>query len=112
MKQELMTYLDARIIWHRSEQHRLKVDDRHDEATHMQIAVNVYHIFLSTYQAMKFDLGETLQRFSSIMSTWEESHKRACEHAVQAKALVEEIKLSRAQEIICYVKELEANQHD
>ena len=107
MKEELLAYLNERIDWHRREQARLKAEYRQDEAAHVQIAINVYGIFKSTYQAMKFDLGETLRRFSSIVSTWDESHRSACEHGDDGKKFVEEIKISRAVEIIRRAKELE-----
>lgn len=66
MKEEMLRYIDERIAWHQGEQARLKAEYRQDEANHMQIAINVYNIFRSTYQAMKFDLDETVRRFSAI----------------------------------------------
>lgn len=107
MKEELLAYLNERINWHKREQARLKVEYRHDEAAHMQIAINVYGIFLSTYQAVKFDPAETLRRFSNIVRTWDESHRTADEHGDEAKRFVEEIKIDRALEIIRRAKELE-----
>ena len=107
MKEEMLAYLNDRIDWHKREQTRLKAACCADEAAHVQIAINVYNIFLSTYQAMKFDLDETLRRFSGIVSTWDTSHRTACEHHDEAKKFVEEIKISRAMEIIRRAKELE-----
>lgn len=112
MKEELLNYLNERIDWHRREQARLKAEFRADEAAHMQIAMNVYSIFQSIYQAVKFDLAETLARFSSIVSTWDASHRSACEHRDDTKKFVEEIKISRALEIIQRAKELERMHHD
>lgn len=112
MKENLIAYINSRIDWHQQEQARLKAEYRQDEAAHVQIAMNVYRIFLSTYQALKFDLDETLRRFSSILSTWDESHKMACTHGDTDKKLIEEIKISRALEIIQHAKGLEAAQHD
>lgn len=112
MKENLIAYINSRIDWHQQEQARLKAEYRQDEAVHMQIATNVYRIFLSTYQAMKFNLGETLQRFSSIMGTWDESHKQACSHGDDEKKLIEEIKINRALEIIQHAKGLEVAKHD
>ena len=109
MKEALLTYLNERIDWHKREQARLRAEYRHDEAAHVQIAINVYNIFLSTYQAMKFDLRETLRRFSSIVSNWDESHRIACEHGDDTKKFVEEIKIDRAMEIIQRAKELEGH---
>ena len=109
MKENLIAYINSRIDWHQQEQARLKAEYRQDEAVLMQIATNVYRIFLSTYQAMKFDLGETLQRFSSIMSTWDESHKQAHAHDDATKQLIEEIKIARAMEILRAAKEMEAS---
>ena len=107
MKEALLAYLNERIDWHKREQTRLRGEYRQDEAAHVQIAINVYNIFLSTYQAMKFDLAETLKRFSGIVSTWEESHKRACEHGDEEKRLIEEIKIARAMELLRRAKETE-----
>ena len=107
MNEELFIYLNERIDWHQREQTRLKAEYRQDEAAHAQIAINVYRIFLSTYQALKFDLTETLRRFSGIVSTWDESHRAACEHGDDRKKFVEEIKISRAMEILHRAKELE-----
>ena len=107
MKEELISYINARIDWSKREQDRLRRESRTDEAAHAQIAINVYNIFLSTYQAMKFDLGETLRRFSSIVSNWDESHRIACKHGDDTKKFVEEIKIDRAMEIIRRAKELE-----
>ena len=107
MKEELLAYLNERIDWHKREQSRLKAACCADEAAHVQIAINVYNIFLSTYQAMKYDLGETLGRFSGIVSSWDASHRLACEHNDENKKFVEEIKISRAMEIIRRAKELE-----
>lgn len=107
MKNELTEYLNERIDWHKREQARLKASYRSDEAVHMQIAINVYNIFLSTWRAMKYDLDETLIRFSSIISTWDENHRRAIEHNELEKQLIEEIKIDRALEIIRRAKELE-----
>ena len=107
MKEELLLYLNERIDWHKREQARLKAACCADEAAHVQIAINVYNIFLSTYQAMKFDLGETLHRFSNIVSNWDESHRAACDHGDDTKKFVEEIKINRALEIIRRAKELE-----
>ena len=107
MKERLLAYLNERIDWHRREQARLKASYRNDEAIHMQVAINVYNIFLSTWQAMKFDLDETLLRFSSISSTWDDNHRRALEHNELEKQLIEEIKIDRALEIIRFAKELE-----
>ena len=112
IKEKLIAYINSQIDWHQQEQARLKAEYRQDEAAHMQIAANVYRIFLSTYQAMKFDLAETLRRFSSIMSTWDENHKLACAHDNAEKRMIEEIKISRALEIIRYAKELEATLND
>ena len=107
MKEEMLSYIDERIAWHKGEQARLKAEYRQDEATHVQIAINVYNIFRSTYQAMKFDLDETVRRFSSIVNTWDESHKRACEHGDEEKRLIEEIKIARAMELLRRAKETE-----
>ena len=107
MKEIILSYIDERIAWHKGEQARLKADFRRDEATMMQIAVNVYGIFRSTYQAMKFDLDETVRRFGGIVSTWTENHKHACEHGDEEKQLIEEIKLARAAELLRYIKEME-----
>ena len=107
MKEKLLAYINERIDWHRREQARLKASYRNDEAIHMQVAINVYNIFLSTWQAMKFDLDETLQRFSNISSTWDENLRRALEHNELEKQLIEEIKIDRALEIIRFAKELE-----
>ena len=107
MKEKLLAYINERIDWHRREQARLKASYRNDEAIHMQVAINVYNIFLSTWQAMKFDLDETLLRFSSISSTWDDNHRRALEHNDLEKQLIEEIKIDRALEIIRFAKELE-----
>lgn len=108
MKEELLSYIDERITWHKGEQSRLKAEYRQDEAAHMQIAINVYNIFRSTYQAVKYDLDETVKRFSSIAATWDESHKRACEHGDEEKRLIEEIKIARAMELLRRAKEMEA----
>ena len=108
MKEEILSYIDERIAWHKGEQSRLKAEYRLDEAAHVQIAINVYNIFRSTYQAMKFDLDETVRRFSAITSTWNESHQRACEHGDEEKRLIEEIKLARAMELLRHAKEMEA----
>ena len=109
MKEALLAYLNERIDWHKREQTRLRGEYRQDEAAHMQIAINVYNIFLATYQSMKFDLGETLQRFSGIVSNWDASHRSACEHGDDTKKFVEEIKIDRAIEIIRRAKELEGH---
>ena len=108
MKEEMLAYLDRSIAWCSQEQLRLKSEYRADEAAHMQIAMNVYSIFLSTYRAMKFDLSETVRRFSGIVSSWDESHQRAHDHGDAQKLLIEEIKLARATEILRKAKELEA----
>ena len=108
MKEKLLAYMDERIAWYHKEQSRLKSEYRADEASHMQIAINVYNIFRSTYQAMKYDLDETMVRFASIVRTWDESHKQACEHGDEEKRLIEEIKIARAMEILRTAKELEA----
>ena len=112
MKEELLGYINDRIAWHKLEQARLKNAYRADEATHMQIAINVYNIFLSTYQAVKYDLDETVKRFSSIVATWDASHKLACTRGNLEKKLIEEIKIDRAMEIIRRAKELEWMHHD
>ena len=108
MKEEMLAYLDERIAWCRQEQARLKAEYRADEAAHMQIAMNVYGIFRSTYQAVKYDLAETLRRFSGVVGSWDESHKQACAHGDTEKQLIEEIKIGRALEIIRRAKETEA----
>ena len=108
MKEALLAYLNERIDWHKREQTRLRGEYRQDEAAHVQIAINVYNIFRSTYQAMKYNLDETMVRFASIVRTWDESHKRACEHGDEEKRLIEEIKIARAMEILRTAKELEA----
>lgn len=107
MKEKLIGYIDERIAWHKREQSRLKAEYRQDEAAHVQIAINVFNIFRSTYQAMKFDLDDTIKRFSVIVSNWDESHKRTCEHGDEEKKLIEEIKIDRALEIIHRAKEME-----
>ncbi len=107
MKEELLSYLNERIDWHKREQARLKAACCADEAAHVQIAINVYNIFLSTWQAMKYDLDETLRRFSGIVSSWDENHRTACAHQDEKRKFVEEIKISRAMEIIRRAKELE-----
>ena len=112
MKEEMLTFLADRTEWHRQEQLRLKADDRHDEAAHMQIAMNVYGIFKSVFQASRYDVDEALRRFGGIVSTWDEQHKLACSHEDAAKQLVEEMKISRALEIIRYAKGLEGIRHD
>ena len=111
MKEELLAYLNERIDWYKHEQVRLKAEYRQDEATHMQIAINVYGIFLSIYQAVKFDPAETLRRFNNIVRTWDESHRNAAEHGDDAKKFVEEIKIDRALEIIRRAKELEEKEN-
>lgn len=108
MKEEMLHYLNDRIAWHQREQSRLKAEYRQDEAVHMQIAGNVYTIFLATYQAMKYDLRETTARFRSILRNWEESHQRACDHGDESKRLIEEIKLAQAAEIFRHADEMEA----
>ena len=108
MKEELLSYIDERIAWHKREQSRLKAEYRQDEANHVQIAINVYNIFRATYQAMKFDLDETVKRFGGIVSSWDENHKRACAHGDDEKRLIEEIKLARAMELLRRAKETEA----
>ena len=112
MKDALLHYLNDRIDWHKREQARLKKADCADEAAHQQISINVYGIFLSTYQALKYDLAETLRRFSSIVDTWDKQHRLAHEHGDITQLLIEEIKIGRATEIIRYAKELELSHHD
>lgn len=112
MKNELTKYLNERIAWYRHEQTRLHNEYRADEAAHVQIAINVYNIFLSTWQAMKYDLDATLTRFSSIISVWDENHRRAVEHDDYKKRFIEEIKIERAMEIIKRAKELEQMHHE
>lgn len=107
MKEELIAYVNSRISWCKLEQKKLKQGYRSDEAAHMQIAINVYNIFLSTYQAMKYDLAETMRRFSAIVGTWDANHRKAHEHQDEEKLLIESIKIERALEIIQYAKELE-----
>ena len=108
MKEELLAYIDERIAWHKGEQSRLKAEYRQDEANLMQIAINVYGIFRSIYQAVKFDLDETVKRFAGIVTTWDESHKLACAHGDDQKRLIEEIKIDRATELLRRAKETEA----
>ena len=107
MKEELIGDINDRIAWHQQEQARLKKAYRADEAVHMQIAVNVYNIFLSIYQAVKYDLDETVKRFSGIIGTWDASHRKAYEHGDTEKMLIETIKIERATEILRRAKELE-----
>ena len=109
MKNELINYINERIIWCKHEQERLRSECRKDEATHVQIGANVYNIFLSNYQAMKYDLDATLAKFSAIVAVWEENHRRAVEHDDYAKKFIEEIKIERAMEIIRRAKETETN---
>lgn len=106
MKEAILSYIDERISWHKGEQARLKAEYRQDEANLMQIAINVYGIFSSIYHALKFDLDETVKRFGGIISTWDVNHKRACEHGDDEKRLIEEVKLSRATELLRYAKEM------
>lgn len=108
MKEEMLRYIDERVAWHQREQSRLKAEYRQDEAAHQQIAINVYNIFRATYQAMHFDLDETVKRFSAIVSSWDESHRRACEHEDVERRTIEEIKIAQAMEILRQAKELEA----
>ena len=112
MKEALMQFLNERIEWHKLEQARLKQASCGDEAAHQQIMINVYGIFRSTYQAMKFDLAETLRRFSSIVDTWDKQHHLAHEHNNAEQLLIEQIKIDRALEIIRYAQELELTHHD
>ena len=112
MKEALIQYLNDRIDWHKREQSRLKKADCVDEAAHQQISINVYGIFLSTYQALKYDLPETLRRFSSIVDTWDKQHQQAHEFGNITQMLIEEIKIGRATEIIRRVKELEMTHRD
>ena len=112
MKEELINDLNTRIEWAKREQERLRKEDRLDEAAHVQIGINVYNIFLSTYKAVKYDLAETLKRFASIVETWNENHRKAHEHNDLEKTLIEEIKISRALDIIQRAKELELTHHD
>lgn len=112
MKEEMLAYLSERISWHQQEHARLRKEDRGDEAAHMQIAINVYNIFLSIYRAVKYDLDETMRRFSGIVETWDANHRRASEHDVPDKKFIEEIKINRALEIIRRAKELELTHHD
>lgn len=107
MKEKLLAYISERIDWHKREQAALKASYRNDEAAHIQIAINVYNIFLSTYQAMQYDLAQTLSKFSGIVSVWDSNHRRAVEHHELEKQLIEEIKIDRALEIIRHAKELE-----
>ena len=108
MKEEMLTYLDERIAWHKGEQSRLRAEYLQDEANLMQIAINVYGIFRSTYQALHFDLDETVKRFAGIVHTWDESHQLACTHGDEQKRMIEEIKIVRATEILRRAKETEA----
>ena len=112
MKEEMLAFISERVRWHQQEHARLRKEERGDEAAHLQIAINVYNIFLSTYQAMQYDLAETLRRFSAIVDTWDQNHRRACEHDDPAKKFIEEIKINRALEIIRRAKELELTHHD
>ena len=112
MKEKLLAYISERIDWHRREQAALKASYRNDEAAHIQITINVYNIFLSTWQAMKYDLNETLLRFSSIVSVWDENHRRAVAHHDSEKQFIEEIKIERAIEIITRMRDLERMHHD
>lgn len=112
MKDEMLIYLNERIDWYKQEHARLRCETRADEAAHAQIAMNVYSIFLSTWQAMKYDLPSAIQKFSAIVSVWDENHRRALEHDDYAKKFIEEIKIARAMEIIRRAKELERMHHD
>lgn len=112
MKEELLAFINARIDWHKHEQQRLKKAICDDQAVHMQICINVYNIFLSTYQAMQYDLGKTLGKFAAITSVWDENHRRAYEHHDESKLFIEQLKLDKALEIIRHAKELEGMRHD
>ena len=112
MKEAMIHYLNERINYHKLEQARLKKADCADEAAHQQICINVYSIFQSIYQAVKYDLGETLRRFAGIVETWDQQHRLAHEHRNTEQQLIEEIKIGRALEIIRFAKELEVPHHD
>ena len=56
MKKEILSFLNERILWHQQEHARLRREERTDEAIHLQIAINVYNIFLSIYKAVKLSL--------------------------------------------------------
>lgn len=112
MKNEMIVYLDERIDWYQKEQARLRSESCADEAAHMQIVVNVYNIFLSTYRAMKFDLTAATEKFRAISGVWEENLRRAEAHHDEDKQFIEEIKISRAREILARAEELEETHHD
>lgn len=106
MQEGMNRFIQERIAWYQQEQKRLRWESRTDEATHMQIAANVYSIFLSTCQAMKNDLAAATARFSSIAGVWEENHHRATEHNDFDRQFVEDIKLRAAKEILDHAKEV------
>lgn len=112
MKEEMLAFIDSHLDWTRREQARLRKEERGDEAIHLQIAINVYNIFLSIYQAMHYDLAVTLQRFSALVEVWDQNHHKAHAHHDDEQKLIEEIKISRALEIIRHAKELEMTHHD
>ena len=112
MQDKMMQYLNDRINQTRQMQAKLRQDCREDEAAHQQIALNVYAIFRSTYQALKFDLDAAVTKFSSIAGVWAENRRRAAEHNDDSKVFIEEIKLSRARAILERAQELEAMPRD
>lgn len=112
MKEKMLQYIDNHIAYCQHERIRLQKEFRNDEAAHQQIAMNVYGIFRSIYQAMQYDMGNTLQRFSKIVEEWDQQHQQAAAHEDRMKALIEEIKISRALELIAHAKEMECIQND
>lgn len=112
MKEELVAFIQDRIDWHQLEQKRLKAAFCNDQAAHMQICINVYNIFLSTYQAMQYDLDKAMSKFAAITGVWEENKHRASEHHDETKVFIEQLKLDKALEITQQVKKLEQLHHD
>ena len=112
MKEEILAFISSRIDWHKREHIRLKKAFCQDQAAHEQICINVYNIFLATYQAMQYDVGKTMIKFSGIISTWDANHRKAYEHHNEEAMFIEQLKLDRALEIIQRVKEMERCLHD
>lgn len=104
---DIVSYFDERILDCQKRKSLLEADERNDEADFEKIRENIYQIFKTIFsvslQAGGSDSNavrkQFLEKLDQIPESWRESLRKAQEHGDTAKIVIEQLKLTTAEEI-------------
>lgn len=109
---EFMEFINQKVTACQHQEQSLIAENRKDEANLYRVKCNIYDIFRTLLQVSATQEQQSIEslyasfekKAEMVPANWRISYEKAKEHNDVAKILIEEAKLSAANEVMAYYK--------